>query len=410
VIGIEARNPLGIAALLVAGTVMAFASTAEANTYTPNRFGDHTPNGCTHQDCTLREAITRANNHPGADKVVLRGGKTYNLAIATTNEDLNAEGDLDVLHSLEIASSNDRRATIDAHQIDRVIDTGNTPGTVVLRRLRITGGNSADALGGGVLARGGKLRVILGRVVANTSGGSSAGGGIGVFFGAQATILKSTISRNSSEGMDVGDGSFAKVIGSTFSRNTGNNGGGMSVGIGPAPGSAAATIVNSTITKNTAHGSGGGIASATGGPVVLRSVTVARNIAGTGNNGQFGGGIATLSSGATNVRNSIIALNAIENGGTGPDCGGTGGFNSFGRNLISHASDCSLAASPNIVAAHPHLGLLADNGGPTQTLALLAGSKAIDHSGAGAPQVDQRGVRRVRPGDPKPDIGAFERK
>jgi hypothetical protein len=39
------------------------------------------------------------------------------------------------------------------------------------------------------------------------------------------------------------------------------------------------------------------------------------------------------------------------------------------------------------------------------TVALLKGSKAIDHVGSGAPSHDQRGVKR----DKHPDIGAFER-
>ena len=53
----------------------------------------------------------------------------------------------------------------------------------------------------------------------------------------------------------------------------------------------------------------------------------------------------------------------------------------------------------------PLLGPLADNGGPTNTMALPAGSPAIDAADpALAPAADQRG----RPRDPRPDIGAFE--
>jgi len=54
----------------------------------------------------------------------------------------------------------------------------------------------------------------------------------------------------------------------------------------------------------------------------------------------------------------------------------------------------------------PNLGPLANNGGPTQTMALGPGSAAIDAGlpGNGAPTVDQRGVARSTP----PDIGAYE--
>jgi hypothetical protein len=55
----------------------------------------------------------------------------------------------------------------------------------------------------------------------------------------------------------------------------------------------------------------------------------------------------------------------------------------------------------------PKLGSLADNGGPTLTMALLPGSPAIDAGSAvGAPATDQRGV--ARPQGPGVDIGAFE--
>ena len=62
----------------------------------------------------------------------------------------------------------------------------------------------------------------------------------------------------------------------------------------------------------------------------------------------------------------------------------------------------------------PMLGALANNGGPTQTHALLAGSPAIDRgNNTGAPATDQRGVARPRDGDGNGslvvDIGAFER-
>lgn len=60
------------------------------------------------------------------------------------------------------------------------------------------------------------------------------------------------------------------------------------------------------------------------------------------------------------------------------------------------------------------LGPLANNGGPTRTHALRAGSPAIDRgSNAGAPATDQRGRARIKDGNGDgravTDIGAFER-
>src|SRR5207244_1169013 len=59
--------------------------------------------------------------------------------------------------------------------------------------------------------------------------------------------------------------------------------------------------------------------------------------------------------------------------------------------------------------ANPGLGALANNGGPTQTIALLAGSSAIDKGSntfVSAGTTDQRGLTRIVNGTV--DIGAFE--
>jgi len=52
------------------------------------------------------------------------------------------------------------------------------------------------------------------------------------------------------------------------------------------------------------------------------------------------------------------------------------------------------------------LSALSENGGPTPTMALLAGSPARDAIPSGFPPTDQRGV--IRPQGPAADIGAVE--
>jgi hypothetical protein len=98
----------------------------------------------------------------------------------------------------------------------------------------------------------------------------------------------------------------------------------------------------------------------------------------------------------------------------------SGNFISDGHNLIGvvegstgfGATGDQLGSSNNPL--DPMLGPLANNGGPTMTHALLAGSPAIDHGdNTGAPATDQRGVARARDGDGNGskivDIGAFEK-
>ena len=76
-------------------------------------------------------------------------------------------------------------------------------------------------------------------------------------------------------------------------------------------------------------------------------------------------------------------------------------------NIIEDGS-CLLDSNFSTLAIDPRLGALADNGGPTMTHALLAGSPAINAGSADdCPSDDQRGELRD---DGACDIGAFERK
>jgi hypothetical protein len=83
-----------------------------------------------------------------------------------------------------------------------------------------------------------------------------------------------------------------------------------------------------------------------------------------------------------------------------------GALASFGHNLET-GSSCNLAASGDLsLVTKPGLGKLADNGGDTQTEALLSGSPAVDAGGMACPATDQRGV--ARPQGAACDIGSFE--
>src|SRR5262249_40889208 len=81
---------------------------------------------------------------------------------------------------------------------------------------------------------------------------------------------------------------------------------------------------------------------------------------------------------------------------------------SRGHNISSDGSLASSFTQPgDLNNTDPKIGPLADNGGPTFTHALLAGSPALDAAdGSGAPATDPRGA--APPQGAGFDIGAFE--
>lgn len=250
--------------------------------------------------------------------------------------------------------------------LDHVVVTGNT--------MTTTGGDFWQG-GGGIYSGTGATLDLVDSTVADNHAGWS-GGGIYAFFDTTTTIVRSTISGNVSN--DVGGGI----------RSLGDM-----------------SITNSTISGNTATGWHGGAIFQTDGDITITNSTVANNIApdwapSTFFVGQFGGGfVPTLS-----LVNTIVTGNhwyACEFQASGT----VANVISYGHNVVQDAS-CNPIAS-DIIVGDAMIGPLADNGGPTWTHSLLAGSPAIDAGDDTAcPATDQRGV--ARPQGPHCDSGAVE--
>src|SRR5207249_1910027 len=108
--------------------------------------------------------------------------------------------------------------------------------------------------------------------------------------------------------------------------------------------------------------------------------------------------------GSVRLKNTIVANN------TGGNCSDP--VVSLGNNLDS-GNTCALTGPGDLINVNPMLGPLQNNGGPTDTHALAAGSPAVDAAAnAGCPATDQRGAARPFDGNgdgtPTCDIGAFE--
>lgn len=107
------------------------------------------------------------------------------------------------------------------------------------------------------------------------------------------------------------------------------------------------------------------------------------------------------------MRNTILAGNSAVGGA--PDLSGK--LTISGYNLIGNTQGGSGFAATDLLNVNPHLGALQNNGGPTQTMALLSGSPALnagDPNFVGPPLYDQRGPGFARVSGGRLDIGAFE--
>ncbi|MEM8640285.1 MAG: CHAT domain-containing protein [Cyanobacteria bacterium P01_G01_bin.54] len=279
----------------------------------------------------------------------------------------------------------------------------NSPGTLTLANTTVSG-NSANGIGGGIWSNG-TVTLTNSTVSGNTSNGTS-GGGIFGNTGA-VTLNDSTVSGNSVRqhggGVNVNSATLTLSNSTVSGNSAGTNGGGI------LSANAAVTLTNSTVSGNSANGNGGGIASTVthaAQVMTLTNATIAFNTA-SGD----GGGLYLQYTLANTIANTIIAHNTAT--GTGPDIQANLGSSTVQSSLITDTTGLSgLALSNgtdgNSIGQDPLLGSLQNNGGSTQTHALLTGSPAInggDNSRVSA-TTDQAGNTRIA--DDTVDIGAYE--
>jgi hypothetical protein len=162
------------------------------------------------------------------------------------------------------------------------------------------------------------------------------------------------------------------------------------------------TVTNSTISGNSASTHGGGLYTRHMGSLALANSTV------TDNSAPDGAGIADKaekSPYALVTNSSIVAGNHLPGGAPLAEIVTVHSVTGE-KNLIGSAN---VSLPGDTLSGDPLLGPLADNGGPTLTHALLAGSPAIDAgSNPAALTNDQRGDGYVRVDGAAADIGAFE--
>jgi CSLREA domain-containing protein len=400
---------LGVLIMLIA-----FSATSEvrAAQIVVNSTADNGTGGCTPSECTLREAVVQADNQAGDDTI------EFDLTgFAGTKTIILTQGGLSIFNNgaLTINGTGASQLSISGNNAWRVfyVDQG---ANLTLNGVTVTAGKGGGLFGynfGGGILNSGTLNLINSIVSGNSSSGDYTGSigtnfGGGIYNDGSLIITNSIISGNLVSG----------------SSNI-NRGGGIFNG-------KTLTVINSTISGNFASGSngsdnyGGGIFNS-GGIITLTNSTVSGNSSSGAGSSNFGGGISNESGGTLNLTNSTItnnsAIRGISNYGGGIYNLGTGNA----RNTIISGNTApanpdlyglmSATSQNNLVGGNAMLGTLANNGGPTETHALLSNSPAINagnncvktqscanFNAPVAVAADQRVVAR----DATVDIGSYE--
>lgn len=337
--------------------------------------------------CSLRAAIMKANLLDDFIVINVPAGGYY-LTIAPSGSDGDDTGDL----NLTPPSPGQQITILGAGAKLTIIDGGLQDGVFNISA--------------------GRIAYISGVTIINGASGASGGG---VRNSGILTISDSAITDNSSTYNGGGIYNFGTlhVARSLIDGNNAINGGGIFN---------AGTLyaVNGTVSSNFALADGGGVYS--NEQAFLYNTSIVGNGADNDQNGDgLGGGVFAYASAGARlvVVNTLIARNTVNQAGIS-NCTGTlelYGFNRFG--VVTAADNCF--AGGNGLAAVGPVSLstispfLQDNGGPTLTHALLAGSEAIDSTTVqgcidetGAPlTTDQRGAA-PRGAGTNCDVGAFE--
>ena len=285
--------------------------------------------------------------------------------------------------------------------------------------------NTADH-GGAIRSKGDGTLVIDDSVFDSNSATRGWGGALYLYNNGDTTITNTTFSNNyASEGggaldFDYGGNAVtATITGCTFDGNSAGGGGGAIT----SSSSTDLTLIvsNSPFTANTSGGGGSALAIALSTDLTVNQSTIVGNS--TVGNDAEGGAIFqyfyenAVDTGSVTISGSIISGNTAADPDAPADFalynGTTATFDVNSSMFGVVDTNITINGSGNIISIDPAVGVLADNGGPTKTMALLEGAAAID---AGPNPVatfngngfDQRGTPFVRVNNGRVDIGAFE--
>ena len=371
-------------------------------------------------DGSLRQAILNANSFGGSNTI------TFDSSFFSTAQTITLTSALPSITGTAIIDGpgTDRLTVNGAGTLRPFTVTGS--GDLTLDSLTISGGHANSSTGGAV-SNSGALTVTNSVISNNSSGGTNSYGG-GISNSGTLTVSNSIFSANVATnypgGAIASTGGTVTVTDSSFSGNISSISGGGAIYVSGGT----LSMTSSTLSGNSAWSSSGGGVYNDGGTITLINSTLTGNTGGiysyfgtttvtnctVADNTSSGSGGGVYSHGGTiNLNNSIVA----DNGGSS-QCAR---FNSSPiinaqNSLIGDNLTCVNGTNVNNLTGDPMLSALADNGGPTQTMALQPGSSAINAGGNalavdkdGNPLMyDQRGSGYDRIAVSNVDMGAYE--
>ena len=373
---------------------------------------------------SLRQAIIDANTTEGNDTIDFNfdtGASPYTITLSSALPniiDASTVVGTGTAGTVTITGLGTSSLTIDANKGNFSIFSINAGGNLSISGVTVSGAQFNG--NGGAFNNSGTLTVSN-----STLSGNAANNGGGVFNGSSGTLTvsNSTLSNNTAQrggGISNANGATLIVTNSIFSDNSAAGNGSFGSGIGGGIwNTGTGTVTNSTLSGNSSiHGGGGihsngnltvanstfsGNSASYGGGIVNFQTLSLTNSTLSGNSSTSGGGI--YNSATLNIANTIIA-----NSTKGGDYTGGGTVNvtspsTAANNLVSQGT---FSWATTKTSAEINLGPLANNGGPTFTMALGAGSVAIAagdvtiSNAAPVNGLDQRGFTRITS-----DIGAY---
>jgi CSLREA domain-containing protein len=349
--------------------------------------------------CTLRAAVEEANATP--DALITIPAETINLAF----------GDLPVSRSMTISGAGMRQTVIRATSGYRIFTVRGSATGLSLTDMTLRDANIMTEFGGAVSALY-PASIDMDHVLVTNCSAASGGA---VFTSGSFTISNSVFTHcHSTTSFGVGGALYIAKNATgpahgilercTLDTNTSASAGGA-IYLEPFYGTV--DLRNCTVSGNEAAASGGGISVGGGvGTFTLDHVTITDN---TSTATQGGGGIYNAAAAsAVSFSHSLLADNLDASGMLLADGDCAGAITSTACNILGPLGHGHCAVSGSFTAAEPLFGPLQDNGGPTPTHALLAGSPAVDFT-CGALEAtasDQRGVQHL---GAFADLGAYER-